>query len=75
MTPSQDSGYGSKCFAFSRMTGTNLQVLQALVPCAQSRARMTGLEVGILLWRALNAFHPGRSWEPVNVLELRHILL
>ena len=61
---SQDSGYGSKCFALSCVTVASHQVLQAAVPHVTSRAGVMGEEAETVLWRALNVFNSGRSWEP-----------
>ena len=66
---SQDSGYDSKCFALRCVTMASYQVLQAAVPCVRSRAGVMGEEVETALWRALNAFNTGRSWEPFTVPE------
>lgn len=70
----QNSGYNSKCFAFSHATVTSHQALQTVVPRVRSTAALMGEEAGTMLWRALNALNSRRSWEPFSVSEQRLIL-
>lgn len=70
-TLSQNSGYNSKCSAFSHVTVASHQALQAVIPHVKNMAGVTEEEIGAKLWRALSAFNSAGSWEPFSVLEQR----
>lgn len=60
-TLSQNSGYRSKCFAFSHVTVAGHQVLQAVILHVRSMAGVMREEFGTMLWRALNALNLGEA--------------